>query len=56
MAKKSSWLTTLFGVLSAVGTALAHYGTGTLSEIGTIISVVSVALLGTSAASTSAVK
>jgi hypothetical protein len=54
--KKPSWLTTVFGILSAVGTALAHYGTGTVAEVGLLASVVGTALLGTTAADASSVK
>lgn len=54
--KKPSWLTTVFGVLAAAGTALSHYGSGTLSEVGLFISVIGTALLGTTAADASSVK
>lgn len=53
--KKPSWLTTVFGVLSAIGTALSHYGSGSLSEIGLIISVIGTGLLGATAADASSI-
>lgn len=48
-----NWLTTLFGVLAAAGAAAAHYGTGVLSEVGTLVSIVGTALLGSSSADAS---
>lgn len=44
-----NWKTTIFGILAAVGAAVAHYMSGSVAEIGTIISVAATALLGTSA-------
>lgn len=47
--KKPNWLTTVWGVLAAAGAAMAHYTTGGIAEIGTIVSIACTALLGASA-------
>ena len=41
-----NWITTVFGVLAATGAGLAHYTTGTLASIGTLVSIACTALLG----------
>lgn len=44
-----NWLTTLIGGATAVGTYLAHGTVGTLQQIGNIIQIVGVFLLGSAA-------
>jgi hypothetical protein len=39
-------LTTIFGLLAAIGAAVAHYFPGTVGEIGTLVSIGATALLG----------
>lgn len=39
-------LTTIFGLLAAIGAAVAHFIPGVAGEIGTLVSIASTALLG----------
>lgn len=39
-------LTTVFGLLAAVGAAVAHFVPGLVGEIGTLVSIAATALLG----------
>lgn len=46
-------LTTIFGLLAALGAALAHYVPGTVGNIGALVSIGATALFGATAGDSS---